>query len=341
MKMSEATFEKHIYGRTEKRKFSSLGGFDPRPPQYQGTALMPNLLNKVRGKGLCISLFLDPSTQHWRSSAPTEASFSMPDITQLQQTTQGFKNSLRVTPEREREVERLAREQRNSPIWFDVRLLRLTASMFGGVVRQKAGTPPDSLVLRILGHKHFTSAALEWGIKNKPVAIQKYVEMQLACGHNRLGAFPSGFIISGSYPFLGATPDGSVYGPSCREQPYGFLGVKCPYSKRNVTPEDACASPGFCCAIGTNAQGENKVCLKRNHIYYAQVQGQMGVGERPWCGFVIYTSKGISIERINFDQHFWKCGLLPKLISFYDNCVAPGIVSSVHVLGLPVRGLRK
>ena len=341
--MSEATFEKHIYGRTKKRKFSSLEDFDPRPPQYQGTArsLMPNLLNKVRGKGLCISLLLDPSTRHWRSSAPTEASFSMPDITQLQQTIQEFKNSLRVTPERGREIERLTREQRNSPMWFDVRRHRLTASMFGEVMRRKTGTPPDSLVLRILEHKHFTSAALEWGIKNEPVAIQKYVEMQLVCGHDGLSAFPSGFIISESYPFLGATPDGSVYDPSCREQPYGFLEVKCPYSKRNVTPEDACASPDFCCAIDTNAQGENKVRLKRNHIYYAQVQGQMGIGERPWCDFVIYTSKGVSIERINFDQHFWKCELLPKLISFYDNCVAPEIVSPVHVLGLPVRDLRK
>ena len=95
MKMSEATFEKHIYGRTKKRKNLSLENFDPRPPQYQGTAisLMPNLLHKVCGKGLCISLLLDPSTQHWRSSVPTEASFSMPEITQLQQTIQELKTA--------------------------------------------------------------------------------------------------------------------------------------------------------------------------------------------------------------------------------------------------------
>jgi len=165
MKMSEATFEKHTYGCTKRRKFSTLEDFDPRPPQYLGTAtsLMPNLLDKVRGKGLCISLLLDPSTRHWKGSAPTEASFSMPDITQLQQTVQEFKNSLRVIPERVREIERLTREQRNSPMWFDVRRHRLTASIFGEVMCRKTGTPPDSLVLRILEHKHFTSAALEWG----------------------------------------------------------------------------------------------------------------------------------------------------------------------------------
>ena len=188
MKMPEATFEKHTYGHTKKRKFSSLEDFDPRPPQYQGTArsLMPNLFNKVRGKGLCISLLLDPSTRRWRSSAPTEASFSIPDMTQLKQTIQEFKNSFRVTPETGHEIEQLTREQRNSPMWFDVHHHRLTASMFGEVMRRKRGTPPDSLVLRILEHKHFTSAALELGIKDEPGTIQKYVEKHLACGHDGL-----------------------------------------------------------------------------------------------------------------------------------------------------------
>ena len=31
--------------------------------------------------------------------------------------------------------------------------------------------------------------------------------------------------------------------------------------------------------------------------------------------------------------------LLPKLNSFYDNCVAPELVSPVHILGLPIRNL--
>ena len=208
-------------------------------------------------------------------------------------------------------------------------------------MRRRTGTPPDSLVLRILESKRFTSAALEWGIQNEPIAIRKYVEMQHDQCHNGLTAFPSGFIISESYSFLGATPDGSVYDPSSHEQPYGFLEVKCPYSKRNVTPEDACTSPDICCVIDSSSPGERKLRLKRNRIYYAQVQGQMGIGERQWCDFVIYTSKGVNIEGVNFDQHFWKYELLPKLISFYDNSVAPEIVSPVHVLGLPVRDLRK
>ena len=73
--------------------------------------------------------------------------------------------------------------------------------------------------------------------------------------------------------------------------------------------------------------------------YYAQVQGQMAIGDRPWCDFVVYTTKGIHVQRIPFDRRYWEKVLLSKLIKFYDNCLGPEIVSPVHVLGLPIRNL--
>ena len=65
----------------------------------------------------------------------------------------------------------------------------------------------------------------------------------------------------------------------------------------------------------------------------------MAITERSWCDFVIYTAKGISVERIPFDAEFWNNKLLPKLINFFDNCLAPEIVSPVNALGIPVRNL--
>ena len=58
----------------------------------------------------------------------------------------------------------------------------------------------------------------------------------------------------------------------------------------------------------------------------------MAAGDRPWCDFVVHTTKGISVQRINFDSSVWESRLSPKLIDFYDNCVEPKIVSPVHVL---------
>lgn len=125
-----------------------------------------------------------------------------------------------------------------------------------------------------------------------------------------------------------------VYDPSS-EQPYGFVEVKCPYSKRELSPREACATGQFYCTLESS-----EVTLRRTSNYYCQVQGQMAIGERPWCDFVVYTPKGISVERINFDPAYWD-RVRAKLTEFYDKCFGPEIVSPLHALGLPVRDLRE
>ena len=114
---------------------------------------------------------------------------------------------------------------------------------------------------------------------------------------------PCGFFICDNYPFLGATHDDTVYGPSNASHLFGFLEMKCPYSQRDRNPAESCAIPGFCCQLQTLPAGSKQVMLWKNHPYIAQVQGQMAVGGRVWCDFVIYTNS-ISIERIYFDEDY-------------------------------------
>ena len=80
--------------------------------------------------------------------------------------------------------------------------------------------------------------------------------------------------------------------------------------------------------------------LQPKQFSSAQVQGQMGIGNRQWCDFVVYTTRGIHVQRIDFGKVYWERTLLPKLTEFYDNCLGPEIFSPVHVLGLPVRNLK-
>ena len=75
-----------------------------------------------------------------------------------------------------------------------------------------------------------------------------------------------------------------MYDPNELEQPYRYLEVKCPYSVRDRTPEEACSASNFYCNL-------RKLKLKETHQYFAQVQGQMAIGERMWCDFVVYTQK--------------------------------------------------
>ena len=56
--------------------------------------------------------------------------------------------------------------------------------------------------------------------------------------------------------------------------------------------------------------------LKRDHAYYYQVQGQMGVTGAKWCYFIVYTSKGIYIERIAFGPVYWG-NLKNELLRYY------------------------
>ena len=61
---------------------------------------------------------------------------------------------------------------------------------------------------------------------------------------------------------------------------------------------------------------DNKCRLKRDHAYYAQVQGQMGITGAKWCEFIVYDSKGPCVERIAFDTIFWQ-DLWSKLLYYY------------------------
>ena len=85
--------------------------------------------------------------------------------------------------------------------------------------------------------------------------------------------------------FSWSSPDGCVYDPNELEQPYGYLEVQCLYSVRDCTPEEARLALHFYC----NLDSTRKLKLKETHQYLPQVQGQMAIGKRMWCDFMVHT----------------------------------------------------
>ena len=72
---------------------------------------------------------------------------------------------------------------------------------------------------------------------------------------------------------------------------------------RGYALTEACLNVDFFCELVTQSSGDQKFFqLKRSHPYHCQVQGQMAITERAWYDFVVYTSKGITIDRITFDK---------------------------------------
>ena len=128
---------------------------------------------------------------------------ALPNTATLLNTIQAFKDSLHLSDEDIRKIEHDTRDQRNSPLWYKVRRYRITASVFGTILQRKPDIPPDSLVLRILQPKQFTSAATEWGLMHESVAIEEYTKYQNCYGHTGLTVTSScGFHVSKSHPFL-------------------------------------------------------------------------------------------------------------------------------------------
>ena len=159
--------------------------------------------------------------------------------------------SLKVTADKAREIERNTREQRLSSLWFSVRRYRITASLFGSVYTRRSTTPPDSLVLRIIQPRNFSSRAVQYGIANEQIALQEYIAYQKSHGHPHLTVSPTGFLIDIEHPFLGASPDGAVYDPVNPQCPFGFIEIKCPYTARNILPSEACGDLSFYCDLDT------------------------------------------------------------------------------------------
>ncbi|KAF2883607.1 hypothetical protein ILUMI_22574 [Ignelater luminosus] len=74
------------------------------------------------------------------------------------------------------DLEQKTRGQYSNPWYVTEKMHRLTASNFGAVIRRRPSTSCDALVRRILGRTYFTSPAIEYGLRNESVALQKFTE---------------------------------------------------------------------------------------------------------------------------------------------------------------------
>ena len=230
-----------------------------------------------------------------------------------------------MTREKAAELEESTREQSNSSQWYEERRIRITSSVFGRVCRRLPTTLPGPLVNSIVNQRMYQSMPLScaWGKDNEKKALNAYKQTMHDKGHTNLVVMMSGLIINPEYAYLGASPDGIVSDPTSTN-PNGLLEIKCPYQARNSTPFEAATQKGFFCNINNGT-----LVLKKTHHYYYQVQGQMAISSRKWCDFVVYTTAGISIERIEFDELFWN-DTVTKLKHFYDTYIVSKLIEKVH-----------
>ena len=103
-----------------------------------------------------------------------------------------------------------------------------------------------------------------------------------------------GLFINDSKQYLGASPDALVECSCCGKK---FLEIKCPSSIMNKTPLPE--------NLPYLISQDGKVVLKENHMYFAQIQGQLAITKRHWCHFYVYSQAGCHLETTQFDKSYW------------------------------------
>ena len=153
-----------------------------------------------------------------------------------------------------------------------------------------------------------------WGCQHEKDAIDAFSRIATS-SHTNLQVSSSGFCISSKYPFIGASPDGIVTCNCCRKR---VLEVKCPFSCKSNLPDEE--KENF---FMTKENGN--WTLKRNHLYYFQVQIQMEVCKVLQCEFVVWTEGGVSVESIPVDTEFLE-SVIEHVTGFFKYGILPEIV---------------
>ena len=129
--------------------------------------------------------------------------------------------------------------------------------------------------------------------------------------------------------FVGASSDDFVTCLNGDTNTKGCLEVKCPFSIEgktvaHLTPDKIATEFGRKFYLVHNEDGELR--LRQDHIYYAQVQGEMNILNVEWCDFVVFSGGVVHVDRIICDWHYWVSEMLPALEDFYVKHVIPEIV---------------
>jgi putative phage-type endonuclease len=157
-------------------------------------------------------------------------------------------------------------EQRTDE-WFAARLGKVTGSRVADVMSKtksgysatRANYMAQLICERLTGVKaeSFTSAAMEWGVENEPLAVAAY--------EARYDVFvePVGFIEHPTIALAGASPDGF-------SSPDGLIEIKCPNSATHIDT-----------LLNQDVDGK----------YIKQMQWQMACTGRQWCDFVSFDPR--------------------------------------------------
>ena len=233
---------------------------------------------------------------------------------------------LSLTTEMVAAVEMSTRQQGKSKLWFKYRAGRVTASKMKAVCHTQLTSPSQSLIKAICYPEafKFVARSTSWGCDHEKTALQHYEHVAME-KHDDLRLTKCGLILNPLWPFLGASPDGTVCCACCGS---GVVEIKCPYCSR-FEEVSSIASERTSCLL-YNSQGD--LCLDHTHAYYYQVQTQLYISGAEYCDFCVCTfptgtsgQPSLHIERVLPDEAFW-IDCVKKSETFFTSCILPELL---------------
>ena len=221
-----------------------------------------------------------------------------------------------VTHQESISIEKNTIDQAQCELWYSERSKRLTASNFYEIINRKASRH-DAFLKRLLGNPRYVAdvklpPSLKHGRDYEDEAAEKYCDYMKNIGRP-VQVYLSGFVVNPQLPHIGCSPDRKIVDPNVLPH-FGIAEIKCPYSTCELTPVDAAhySKEKFSSQIVGN-----KLVLKKDSAHMVQVQAQLGITGAKWCDYIIYTFKGLHVQRIFFDESMWINSILPRVEKFY------------------------
>lgn len=208
-----------------------------------------------------------------------------------------------MTDEKAKLIEAGTKMQSKSRAWHEERKWRITASKFGDVVKATKRRKMSLMCKSIFSPKDLKGKAVLHGRKYESRALKKLEE------EKEVHVKPCGLFVAPKYPFLAATPDGLTD---------DFLvEVKCPYKGRNEAIRKSAVFFSFLEEV------DGKLALKKNHNYFAQIQGQLMICGMERCILVVYTFVDCAFIDVGIDRDYCDTMLMPRLCKFYREHYRP------------------
>ena len=312
----EIDFSKKIYRKEERNNVKPLN--DPRRPSERNNdskKVNRELLDKIkRVKPNCgfFCLLSDERLDQNKTEIISPIKQHPVSLTEIFDRAKRIKRNLMVSDQERENIALATKAQSNCQAWFEHRRVRITASQSKRALI-KPSTSPTKAMKEILHYNNqYQSNKMKQGLKDEKKIICLY-ENKLDCKVSE-----TGFVISQSYPFLGASPDGEVDG--------GLVEIK-----RIFT--DGLPLKKAVCKRGICRDTSHGMVVNKNHKFYYQVQQLMLCTETSWTDLILSDTVDLIILHVKKNSKFL-ADKVSKLEKCYDNHISLEIAYPIVFFGL-------